>query len=413
MKQDLSSNQQVIDEMKRYIKSEGTRFCSNEEVLDYLRRWYHFSDDQLKYAEEYLTTVLKKEALDNLIEIFSKYNRNTQTTISYQILYRDLKSRYPCTNENARYALDNCNINWNERALEIARTYIRLNGPAPKEKLSSMLKNKGFEDSQVSYATDIIGDLKEQAINKAKEEYATYHQFYEQFLKSIEEEKQQEITIHIDSIFLKNELWGFSYSSISHKLRLAGFEDELVKYGVDNSCIDWDQVALEITKELFDKTGYLSTIALMDDLRRMGFNEKQKQTAIDYANNLAIEKAKKTVKFENMSYDTLFEELCRSFPKEQAQYAANYIFNKEQEKEEDDTKLTQSELLGKFNNYFQAIMSDQINYETYIESLNTMKEIAKLFESDQTIKLANNVIYFAEQKISSLSIDPQTSTRAK
>ena len=68
---------------------------------------------------------------------------------------------------------------------------------------------------------------------------------------------------------------------------------------------------------------------------------------------------------------------------------------------------------GKFNNYFQAIMSSQIDYETYITSLNTMKEIAKLFESDQTIKLANNVIEFAKQKINSISIDSSTSNRSK
>lgn len=99
---------------------------------------------------------------------------------SYDGLVKQLEfEKY--SHEDAVWAADNCNADWNEEALESAQSYINYSGFS-YDGLVKQLKYEGFTDEQATYGADNCGANWNEEAAESAESYLSYSSFSRQGL---------------------------------------------------------------------------------------------------------------------------------------------------------------------------------------------------------------------------------------
>lgn len=99
---------------------------------------------------------------------------------SYDGLVKQLEfEKY--SHEDAVWAADNCNADWNEEALESAQSYINYSGFS-YDGLVKQLKYEGFTDEQAAYGADNCGANWNEEAAESAESYLSYSSFSRQGL---------------------------------------------------------------------------------------------------------------------------------------------------------------------------------------------------------------------------------------
>jgi len=167
---------------------------------------------------------------------------------SYEDLKQKLIKEYKYTNNQAKYAVDNCGANWNKQAIGFAKYWlkkIKAKNLLGKEVLlysynsieKYMTVTHDFTKKQATYALKNINiDWNKQALAAAK--YALKVNFHS---AEFGEDYQYDYTAN-EYVLVKHY---FSYAILKKCLvNEFGFTDKQAKYGVDNCGADWNKNAL-------------------------------------------------------------------------------------------------------------------------------------------------------------------------
>lgn len=162
------------------------------------------------------------------------------TAFSYEGLIDQLEfEKY--SHEDAVWAADNCNADWNEEALEGAMRYIDYKGFS-YDGLISQLEFEKFTTEQATYGADNCGaDWNAEAVESAMS--------------------------YIDHS-------GFSYNGLVDQLEFEGFTSDQATYGTDNCGADWNEEAAEKAKSYLSYSSF-SRQELIDQLEFEGFTADQ------------------------------------------------------------------------------------------------------------------------------------------
>ena len=145
------------------------------------------------------------------------------------------------SNEDAVYAVDNINADWNEQSLKKAKSYLDYSAFS-KKGLIKQLEYEGFTSEQANYGVSNCGaDWNAQSLKKAKS-YLDYS--------------------------------AFSKKGLIKQLEYEGFTSEQANYGANNCGADWNVQATKKAKSYLEHSSF-SRNELIKQLEYEGFTSEQ------------------------------------------------------------------------------------------------------------------------------------------
>lgn len=156
----LSNEEKVIININEYIvdKYENQMLVSKNQIEKYLIE-SGYTQDEATYAVNNCDVQWSHLTLRSAL-----YYLNSNNGFSNKELINIL-SFENYTDEEIKYAINNCNANWNEQAVKSTKNYInRIYGLSPNS-LKYTLKDYGYTDEQIQYALNQVEiDWNEQVV---------------------------------------------------------------------------------------------------------------------------------------------------------------------------------------------------------------------------------------------------------
>ena len=149
-----TSQRQALSKAKSYLNLSG---FSYQGLIDQLSSQYGegFSVEDATFAVDHCEADWNAEALEKAKSYLS------MSGFSYQGIIDQLSSNAgdKFTVEQATYAADNCGADWNQEAVEAGQSYLQLGGFSRSRLIEQLSSNSGskFTKEQATYAADQLG----------------------------------------------------------------------------------------------------------------------------------------------------------------------------------------------------------------------------------------------------------------
>lgn len=149
-----TSQRQALSKAKSYLNLSG---FSYQGLIDQLSSQYGegFSVEDATFAADHCEADWNAEALEKAKSYLS------MSGFSYQGIIDQLSSNAgdKFTVEQATYAADNCGADWNQEAVEAGQSYLQLGGFSRSRLIEQLSSNSGskFTKEQATYAADQLG----------------------------------------------------------------------------------------------------------------------------------------------------------------------------------------------------------------------------------------------------------------
>lgn len=299
-----------------------------------------------KWESTKKVTNKEQAALKILNELIKELGED-KIYLSYQYTINVLKDE-GYTEAEAKYAADNCGINWKNQANEFVKGVTKVG--ISYKMLTLYMKDLGYTDTEIKNA---IANNKVNWTEQAKLYVKNLidegirsniiKEYFKDMEFTAEEEKAAFANIKIDDKqqavkaakeMLKADYRGYSYKSILKELQeeYRGFTEAEAKYAADNCGANWNAQALKEAKILLKNSNYSSKriIAMLQD-EWTGFTEAEAKYAADNCganwNEQALKRATSLLEYNKYSYKSLLTELQADwygFTEAEAKYAVDH-----------------------------------------------------------------------------------------
>ncbi len=292
----------------------------------------------------YNPTAREKKALADLKEIIENSNGGEGSYISIVTMLQD--EYYGYTEKEAKYAADNCGIDWKNQANNLVKRYTTQIGIS-YIRLVEYMKDLMYTDTEIKNAITVnkvnwsnqalllVKTLTNRGLSKARIIEEVKDMKFEAAdekaaLASINVNNQEQALKRVKNMLNSS---GYSYARLLELLQgeYNEFTAEQAKYAVDNCKVDWNEQALRVAKDSLESTSYSYKLMLKNLQSEWAkFTPEQAKYAADNCgadwNAQALKRAKELLESSIYSKEDLLETLQEDwigFTFEQATYAVN------------------------------------------------------------------------------------------
>ena len=142
-------NKQAVICAKSYLECDG---ISRQSLFKQLKEQEKFTDEQAKYAVDNCGANWNNQA----VESAKSYLLNC-SGFSYSGLTHQLQEFEGFTLEQAKYGVENSGADWNEQAVISAKSYLDCGGYSKQSLIEQLKDEEKFTDEQAEYAVNVVG----------------------------------------------------------------------------------------------------------------------------------------------------------------------------------------------------------------------------------------------------------------
>lgn len=152
--QETTKNEETKTNTKNNASVQKENNTNKQSVTD--------SNNSIKQNDSSNEISVSKKNATKSAQSYLRYSNFSRKGLIEQLEYEKF------TNEDATYAVDSLNVNWNEQALGSAKSYLRTSAFS-KKRLVEQLKYEGFTTDQANYGVENCGaNWMEQAVKSAR-----------------------------------------------------------------------------------------------------------------------------------------------------------------------------------------------------------------------------------------------------